>query len=454
MSTLPWRFRDYIGPIHTDDADARRTRVLTFVTPDLTIHGTLSVPGDKSISHRALMFGALANGRSRVRALLDSADVRATAGALAACGVQIEMQPSEALIRGVRQRGLRAPPTDLDCANSGTTARLLSGILAGHPFRSRLVGDASLSRRPMRRVAEPLGAMGASLHSETGDGLPMTITGGDLRGIDWVSATASAQVKSAILLAGYTAGVEVSVSEPARSRDHTERMMRAFGARLDSDGLRVRLAPADPMRAFELTVPGDPSSAAFFVALAMLAASGELRIPNVGLNPTRAGFLTLARRMGAAVRVEDEHDAGCEPVGTLICAPGSLRGISVEPDEIPSSIDELPLLAVLASRAEGETTVTGAAELRVKESDRIATVVANLRALGAAAEERPDGFRVRGSGAPLAGTVRTHGDHRIAMAFGILAAVPGNRIEIDDPACVGVSYPGFWKDLSAVTAVR
>ena len=397
------------------------------------------------------MLGALSAGRSRVAGLLESNDVQATARALAACGVRLFARQAEVVVEGVGHRGLRAPTIDLDCANSGTSARLLSGILAGHPFRTRLVGDESLSRRPMRRVAEPLGAMGASLRSEHGEGLPMTIDGGDLRTIDWTSDTASAQVKSAILLAGYTAGVDVTVREPARSRDHTERMLRAFGARVESDGPAVRLTPAGSLQAFELRVPGDPSSAAFFVALAMLAGRGALRLPNVGLNPTRSGFLDLARRMGASVDVEDAHEEGCEPVGTLVCRPGSLRGITVGPQEIPSCIDELPLLGVLASRAEGETTVTGAAELRVKESDRIAAVVANLRALGVAAEERADGFTIAGSDAPLSGTVRTHGDHRIAMAFGVLAAVPGNAIVIDDPACVAVSYPGFWADVARVT---
>jgi 3-phosphoshikimate 1-carboxyvinyltransferase len=421
------------------------------VSPSLAVHGSLAVPGDKSISHRALMFGALSEGNSHIGGLLDSNDVHATARALAACGVRIDTQGSEVRVRGVGHRGLRPPTADLDCANSGTSARLLSGILAGHPFRSRLVGDASLSRRPMRRVADPLAAMGASLRSEHGDGLPMTITGGDLHAIDWESDTASAQVKSAILLAGYTAGVAVSVREPARSRDHTERMMRAFGARIGTDDRTVRLTPAGSMRAFELTVPGDLSSAAFFVALAMLADRGELRLPNVGLNPTRTGFLELARRMGAGLNLEEVHDEGCEPVGTLVCRPGSLRGITIDSPEIPSCIDELPLLAVLACRAEGETAVRGAAELRVKESDRIATVVANLRSLGVNAEEQPDGFRITGSDTPLHGTVHTHGDHRIAMAFGILAAMPGNDIVIDDPGCVAVSYPQFWRDVARVT---
>ena len=397
------------------------------------------------------MFGALAEGTSHIEGLLESADVRATAGILEACGIAVTSTGARIDVVGAGHRGLRATLRDLDCANSGTSARLFSGILSGHPFRSRLIGDASLSRRPMRRVAAPLSAMGARIDSEGGDGLPMTIVGGDLHPIEWESETASAQVKSAILLAGYTAGVAVSVREPSRSRDHTERMMRAFGAAVTSDEHNAQFEPGQSMRAFDLTVPGDPSSAAFFVALTMLADSGNLELPNVCLNPTRTGFLELARRMGAVIDIADGHEAGCEPVGTLVCRPGSLRAITVTSGEIPSCIDELPLIAALASRAEGETVVTGAGELRVKESDRIRAVVSNLVALGVRAGELPDGFRVEGSDAPLRGTVRTHGDHRIAMAFGVLAALPGNEIAIDDGECVAVSYPGFWDDIGIAT---
>jgi 3-phosphoshikimate 1-carboxyvinyltransferase len=417
----------------------------------LTVRGTVSVPGDKSISHRALMLSALAAGRSRIAGLLDSADTRATASALRTCGARLGPDAGAIVVHGAGHRGLAAPTSDIDCGNSGTTARLMSGMLAAHPFRSRLIGDASLSRRPMRRVIAPLSAMGAELHSERGEGLPMSVVGADLRPLDWRSDVASAQVKSAILFAGYCAGVPVSVAEPSRSRDHTERMMRACGARLESAGNAVRFAPSGDLRAFELAVPGDPSSAAFFVALATVADAGALRLTNVGLNPTRTGFFQLVRRMGGALAVEDAREEGCEPVGTLHCAPAALRGIAVGGDEVPACIDELPLLAVLAARAAGETVVSGAGELRVKESDRIAAVVGNLRAVGARAEERADGFVVQGSDAPLRGQVRTHGDHRMAMAFGILAALPRNDITIDDPACVAVSYPAFWNDLRQST---
>lgn len=416
-----------------------------------TVRGSLTVPGDKSISHRALMLGALSEGTSTITGLLESDDIRATAAALDSCGVSMQTTGETLRVTGVGKRGLRAPSSDIDCANSGTSARLLAGILAAHEFTTRLVGDASLSRRPMRRVARPLEAMGATLQSENNDGLPMRIVGGSLRGIDWVSETASAQVKSAILLAGYNASVPVSIAEPFRSRDHTERMMRAFGARIENKGRDVCFIPNGSLGSFDLTIPGDPSSAAFFVGAAMLASRGELRLLGVGLNPTRTGFFDLARRMGARIDIEDSRDEACEPLGTLVCRPGSLEGITAAGAEVPGCIDELPLLAVLAARAEGETIVSGAAELRVKESDRISAVVTNLQALGAEAEERPDGFVVAGCDAPLRGTVRTHGDHRIAMAFGVLAALPGNEITIDDPACVAVSYPEFWRDLRRVT---
>jgi 3-phosphoshikimate 1-carboxyvinyltransferase len=427
---------------------------MTESSRSLRVHGSLAVPGDKSISHRALMLGALASGESRAQGILDSADVRASASALRACGVRITQDGATVVVRGVGHRGLSAPADDLDCANSGTTARLLSGILAAHPFRSRLVGDASLSRRPMRRIAAPLSAMGAEVRSESGDGLPLRIHGAALRSLDWSSDAASAQVKSAILLAGYCGDVAVSVAEPAPSRDHTERMMRALGARIDRSANTVRLTPAGDLRAFDLPVPGDPSSAAFFVALALLASGGTLRLTNVGINPTRTGFLDVVRQMGARLALADVREAGCEPVGAIDCTPSDLHGIAIGGDAIPRCIDELPLVAVLAARARGETVVSGAAELRVKESDRIAAIVANLRAIGARAEERPDGFVVQGSDAPLRGRVRTHGDHRIAMAFGILAALPANDITIDDPACVAVSYPAFWEDLRRATGGR
>ncbi len=421
----------------------------------MKVAGTVRVPGDKSISHRALLLAAMGDGPSRVRGILDSADVRSTAGALRAMGVDVPALAPDMVVVGRGARGLQAPAADLDCGNSGTTTRLTAGLVAAHPFAARFVGDPSLSRRPMGRVARPLEAMGArvSYDGEAGR-LPMTVHGAELRDLEWTSETGSAQVKSAILLAGVAAGVEVTVREPHRSRDHTERMLAARGVDVWVHDRAVHVPVGARVAALDAVVPGDPSSAAFFAALGALASGGELALPDVCLNPTRTGFFFVLARMGARLTVDDERRDGGEDVGTVLVAGGHpLRGTTVEPHEVPAMIDELPLLACVAACAEGETTVTGAAELRVKESDRIASVVANLRALGVDADERPDGFAVRGTGPrAFAGPVATHGDHRLAMAFGILGALPGSDVRIDDPACVDVSFPGFWPALRAAIA--
>ena len=418
----------------------------------LTVSGEVRVPGDKSISHRALMLAALATGESRVRGVLESADVHSTAGVLRALGARVPDLDADLRIGGGGLHGLRASSAPLDCGNSGTTTRLMAGICAGYPFESLFVGDASLSRRPMRRIARPLEAMGAqvTLHA---DSLPMTIHGGALRPIEWMNEKSSAQVKSAILLAALVGGVDAVVREPDASRDHSERMLRASGVIVTAHDGAVQIIPAAALRPLDIEVPGDPSSAAFFAALAVLADSGELHVRGVGLNPTRTGFYAALRRMGATLRFEDEHDQGGEPVGTIVASAsaGVLRATVAQGAEIPSMIDELPLLACVAARASGTTEIRGAAELRVKESDRIAAVVANLRTLGADAEELPDGLRITGSDRPLRGRVITHGDHRLAMAFGILGAIPGNAITVDDPACAIVSFPGFWELLASVT---
>ncbi|HKG90812.1 MAG TPA: 3-phosphoshikimate 1-carboxyvinyltransferase [Gemmatimonadaceae bacterium] len=417
----------------------------------MRVDGTVRVPGDKSISHRSLMLAALADGASRVRGILRSADVQSTAGVLRALGADIPPLAEDLSVAGRGLRGLRAPVVDLDCGNSGTTTRLMAGVVAGHPIAARFVGDASLSRRPMRRVARPLEVMGAEVRFDAEEGrLPMRVRGGSLSPIRWKSETASAQVKSALLLAGLVGGVEVTVEEPALSRDHTERFLAALGVGVARDGTSVTLTPVGSIPAFDLIVPGDPSSAAFFAALGALASAGSLLISDVCLNESRTGFFRALRAMGGSVQTESGSERLGEPVGTVRVAASSLRGVELDPAEVPSMIDEIPMLACVAARAEGLTTVTGAAELRVKESDRIATVVNNLRRIGAEAEELPDGLRVKGSDSPLRGRVETEGDHRIAMAFGVLGALPGNEIEIDDPQCVSVSYPTFWEDLRQV----
>jgi 3-phosphoshikimate 1-carboxyvinyltransferase len=418
----------------------------------LRVVGELTVPGDKSISHRSLICSALAEGSSRVRAILQSADVHSTAGVLRALGVEIPSLGGDIVIRGVGLSGHRAPSVDLDCGNSGTSTRLLAGVVAGSGLTGRFVGDASLSGRPMRRIAKPLAAMGATVELPDHGGLPMTVRGAKLRDVEWVNETGSAQVKSCILFAALCAGVEAKVIESPRSRDHTERMLASQGVDVWVNDESVLLHPAPVLSPLDVAVPGDPSSAAFFAALAALAPDGELLLRRVCVNETRTGFLAALKEMGADIELVDRERSAGEWIADVAVKGGAtLRGISIGREAIPTLIDELPLVACLAAYAEGETRVTGAAELRVKESDRIAVVVGNLRSLGADAEELPDGFVVRGSAPTLRGRVVTHGDHRMAMAFGILGALPGNVIEIDDRECVAVSYPAFWRDLSAVT---
>jgi 3-phosphoshikimate 1-carboxyvinyltransferase len=414
----------------------------------MKVHGTLRVPGDKSISHRALIFGALAEGDSAVTGILQSADVQSTAGVLRSLGVAIPELSSSFIVRGYGRHGLVQPTTDLDCGNSGTTTRLMAGVLAATPVRATLVGDASLSRRPMARVALPLQTMGATVELPPHGGLPMTIDGGDLHEIEWNSAVASAQIKSAILLAALVSGVQARVTEPVRSRDHTERMLAARGAAIRVIENSVTLDANSWLTARDTAVPGDPSSAAFFAALAALADSGELRLERVCVNETRVGFFDQLRLMGTRIIEKDRRLEGGEWVADLIITPNRLAATLVSESQVPAMVDELSLLACVAARAEGETVITGAGELRIKESDRIAAVVANLQAIGATAEELPDGMRIVGSDRPLTGRVKTHGDHRLAMAFGVLGAVAGNDIEIDDKECVTVSYPGFWADLA------
>ena len=417
---------------------------------DLRVSGELTVPGDKSISHRSLICSALAEGTSQVRSILQSADVHSTAGVLRALGVDIPALGESISITGVGLKGLRTPSVDLDCGNSGTSTRLLAGVVAGSGLTGRFIGDASLSGRPMRRIAKPLTAMGATVDLPDHGGLPMTVRGAPLRDVEWDNETGSAQVKSCIMFAALCGGVEAKVSEPTRSRDHTERMLASQGAEVWVNEQAVLLHPVQRLTPLDVTVPGDPSSAAAFAAL---APRGELLLRRVCVNETRIGFLAALREMGASVELENRERLAGEWVADVRVVTGaSLTGVSIGHEAIPTLIDELPLVACLAAYASGETRVTGAQELRVKESDRIAVVVNNLRALGADADELPDGYVVRGTSPVLRGTMTTHGDHRMAMAFGILAALPGNEITIDDRDCVSVSYPGFWNDLARVTA--
>jgi 3-phosphoshikimate 1-carboxyvinyltransferase len=417
----------------------------------LTVHGTVAVPGDKSISHRALILGALATGETRITGILDSADVRSTRHVLLGLGAKIPDLASEMMLTGVGLKGLKRSHRSLDCGNSGTTTRLMAGVAAAYPFPSTFEGDASLSRRPMRRVADPLTSMGARFDFARGDGLPMTVTGGSLEPIDWNTGGSSAQVKSAILLAAIVAGVEVRVVEKTLSRDHTERMLRAMGVDIVSTDNEVVARSAGALEAIPVEVPADPSSAAFFVALGTLANRGELRIPNVCLNPTRTGFFRVLKTMGADISEVEVRSVGGEDIGTLVVRPAELQAATIDEYEIGSMIDELPLLACVAAAARVELTVRGAGELRVKESDRINAVVENLRAVGATADESPDGLHIAPGASTLAGTIDSRADHRIAMSFGVLGRLAGNHVEVRDRDCVNISFPNFWSELARVT---
>lgn len=411
------------------------------------VSGSVTPPGDKSISHRALMFAALATGRSEVSGILAGEDVKSTARVLRQLGAEITpIRDSGRVV--VHASRFTPPASRLHCGNSGTTTRLLLGILAGKGIQATLTGDASLRRRPMRRVTDPLRAMGARIAESEGGTLPARLRGGRLRAIEHESPVASAQVKSALLLAGLTAGVPVTVREPQASRDHTERMLRWLGEAVGGQGSGVSYEPTDnEMRGFALSIPGDPSSAAFLVALAVLAEGGELRIRNVGMNPGRTGFLPVLARMGAPVEVTNVREVGPEPVADLIVKPATLRGTIIEAAEVPSLVDEVPMLAVLAGRAAGETVFRGVGELRVKESDRLEMIARNLRAVGVVAEASGDDLHVRGTDRPARGPVDTAKDHRLAMAFAVLGTLPGADVRLSERKSVSVSYPGFFPDL-------
>jgi 3-phosphoshikimate 1-carboxyvinyltransferase len=418
----------------------------------MKVSGTIRVPGDKSISHRALILSSLADGTSRIRGILESADVQSTASVLRLLGVHIPDLTADVAVEGNGLRGFTQPKQELDCGNSGTTARLILGAIAGNEIHAKIVGDESLSRRPMRRVTEPLAEMGAIIeYPDLKDGLPVTITGGKLYALDWENVTSSAQVKSAILLAGLTGKVRVSVNEKISSRDHTERMLRAMGAKVETVKKKVELKPVKSLTPLDIEIPGDPSSAAFFIAAAVLADSGELTIENVCLNTTRTGFIMILIASGASIEYHNERLSGGELVGDILVRPATLGAIEVEADDIVSMIDEIPLLACVAAAAGVEARVTGAGELRVKESDRIATIVTNLKSIGVDIEELPDGFHIRAGVPALQGHVTTHKDHRIAMSFGILERLTRGAVKLDERDSVAVSYPGFWNDLERVT---
>ena len=411
--------------------------------------GAIRVPGDKSITHRALMLAALADGKCALRGALVAGDTRATATVLRALGVTVGPLAEGRVLRvtGGGLRPFRATTCVVDCRNSGTTARLLLGLLAGHGFETALTGDRSLRRRPMARVAEPLRRMGAAIDTAAGERLPARIRGGSLRPLLWHSPVASGQVKTALFFAGLVGGVPVTVSEPYHSRDHTERMLRLLGIHVDAEDTTTTIHPTESIAAFDGDIPGDYSSAAYLLAAGVLAPAGEVVVEGVGINPTRTGFGRVLERMGARLEVQRRVMSLGEPAATLVARPAALRATEVHPEEVPTLVDEVPLLACLAARAEGTTAFHGVGELRVKESDRLALVARNLATLGVAVRTEGDSLWVTGTDRPLRGRVVTDGDHRLAMAFAVLATAPGGEAEIDDVRCVDVSYPAFFRDL-------
>ncbi|MBF2054360.1 MAG: 3-phosphoshikimate 1-carboxyvinyltransferase [Candidatus Sericytochromatia bacterium] len=414
--------------------------------PGGPLRGQLTVPGDKSISHRALIFGALAEGTSSFEGLSDGADVAATRHCLAALGVGFEDHSEGLRVQGVGLQGLKAPAEALDCANSGTTLRLLMGVLAAQSFASRLIGDVSLSRRPMGRVAEPLRQMGAEIGLTSERFAPVQLQPARLRPLDYVLPVASAQVKSALLLAGLCAGVPVSLSGALASRDHSERLLPDFGVQLLQRPDQIGLQP-QPLQACALKIPGDFSSAAFWLAGALLLPGSELLLEGVSLNPTRTGLLRALQQMGASIEVQSQSQQS-ESWGSLRVRSGPLQGIQLDEAEIPFIIDELPLLMLLATQAEGETLVRGAAELRVKESDRLAVMADNLQRMGVQLELFEDGFAIRGP-QPLQGAaLLAHHDHRIAMTMVLAALSARGPSRLQGAEVMAVSYPGFLADLS------
>jgi len=420
------------------------------ISPATRLAGELSVPGDKSIAHRVLMLAALAQGESWIHGLPEGEDVLATVACLRGLGANVQRSGRTARIRGVGLGSFATPHGNLDCANSGTTMRLLLGVLAGSSISATLDGDASLRRRPMDRVIEPLRGMGARIESRESRA-PVSVTGTPLQGRRHVLPIPSAQVKSALLLAGLSASGPTTVVEPTPTRDHTERLLRAMGTDVTTtaDGVVVRPSH-QPLRPIELAVPGDFSSAAFWMVAAALRPGWSVIIGDVGLNPTRTAFLALLRSMGAEVKIEGSS-ADIEPRGMLTVTGRRLRAIALGAADVAAAIDEIPALLVLATQAEGVSTIEGAGELRVKESDRIATMADGLRRMGAIVEERPDGVSVHGP-APLHGaTVESQGDHRVAMALAVAALVASSPTTIEGADCVAVSYPNFFTQLQELT---
>jgi 3-phosphoshikimate 1-carboxyvinyltransferase len=437
------------GSDETPESNDREFFSSVTVEPAKRLSGSPRIPGDKSISHRMLLFGALAHGKTHITNLLDAADVRSSRGFIEALGVRVVDEGETVVVHGAGPSALRAPAAAIDCGNSGTTMRLGAGLVAGLPFSTTLDGDASLRRRPMKRVADPLRLLGARLDLSEGGRAPLTVHGGNLHGTTVPLTIASAQVKSAVLLAALGAEGETVLEGELGGRDHTERLLWHFGVDLKVNGT-IRVRGGSRLQAADLRVPGDPSSAAFWIAAAAIVPGASVTLHDVGINPTRMGFVRALQRMGARLTVKRAHSE-CEPTGLIVAEHGPLRGVTIAADEVPAIVDELPLIAVLACYADGVTEVRGAHELRVKESDRIAAIAHDLEALGATIEVFDDGFRIAGP-QPLHGAaVKSFGDHRIAMSMAIAALGASSPVTIDDASCVDISYPSFFPTLRYLT---
>lgn len=418
------------------------------------LKGTLTVPGDKSISHRAVMFGSLARGTTRISHFLEGADCLSTISCFRKMGIEIDRNKDEILVHGRGLHGLTAPTEILDVGNSGTTTRLISGILAGQTFTSELDGDDSIRTRPMKRIMTPLASMGADITSRLDNGCaPLIIHGRPLHAAHYDSPVASAQVKSCVLLAGMYADGITSVTEPFLSRNHTEIMLNYFGAEITSEGTTASIRPEPVLEGRAIQVPGDISSAAYFIAAGLLTPGSEILLKNVGINPTRAGIIKVCMDMGADITLLNESTEG-EPTADLLIRTSSLKGTTIEGSIIPTLIDEIPMLAVMAAFAEGTTIIRDAQELKVKESDRIAVMVDNLRRMGADIEGTDDGMIIHG-GRPLHGAViDSHLDHRIAMSFAVAGTICDGTVEILNGECVNISYPEFYHDLYSLDSSR
>jgi len=411
------------------------------------LKGEITIPGDKSISHRSVMFGSLAKGITRISGFLTGADCLSTIDVFRKMGVEIEQEGTDVKVHGLGLHSLKTPTQILDCGNSGTTMRLMSGILSGQSFASTLTGDASIQKRPMKRVITPLSMMGASITGREGNFAPLDISPAQLKGIHYDSPVASAQVKSAVLLAGLYADGETTVTEPVLSRNHTELMLKVFGADINSDAKNktASIKPAKELYAADINVPGDISSAAYFMVAALIIPGSEILIKNVGINETRAGIIKVLTDMGGDITLLNEDRNG-EPVADVLVRASDLKGTVIGGELIPTLIDEIPVLAVAAAFAEGETVIKDAAELKVKESDRIKTVTENLKAMGGDVTPTEDGMIIKGTGTLSGAEIHTYADHRIAMSFAVAGMASGGVTTLDDSDCAIISYPGFYDE--------